>query len=223
MKWLIVAAPCICRSSIHAECYEILLKMLECVAHRTYFVVNIDPCSGTNNESQIETESHLKSLFDRFGVHYEFHKPRTACFFTATKRILSRVNDLFEVYPMSDILWFEDDKKITKDIKIEHDLSRTDDYVKHFWRASAHCPTFHPTLWSARAAQNYLIPSILSETASADPELLMMHYWRKHYKHEIPLTHYNSFSTDIGREWQSKNGIKKWIREDMVNRTVTYI
>jgi len=223
MKWLLIASPCICRSSIHTECFEALLKMLLHVAHQTYFIVNIDPCSGKNNESQIETESNLKLLFDRYKVHYEIHKSNTPCFFTATKTILTRVNDLFDTYPMSDVLWFEDDKKLLKDIRIENDLNRTDDYVKHFWQASAGCPTFHPTLWSSRAAQNYLIPSILYESISADPELLMMSYWREHYKHELSLTHFRCFSTDIGRKWQKENGITKWVREEMVNREVTYI
>lgn len=227
MRKLIVASPCICRREIHDVCFAVLLEYLKPVAENTTFVVNIDPCHGTNNETQEETEANLKRMFDERGVKYEIYRGDAGCFFTATKKILTRVDALLGTPEYSDanVFWFEDDKLIRKDpyFKGYLELPFGQDFVSHFWRKAPGSPSFHPCLWSANMAKKYLIHSIVNETATYDPELLMMTHWKKHYKGEAPLRHYITFSKDIGREWAARNNIKKWVREAMRNKPVTYI
>lgn len=222
MRRLFVAAPCICRSDVHNVCYPILLSMMKDIASHVHFVVNIDPCSGKNNETQVDTEANLVRLFNDAGVGYEIHMGQKGCFFTATKKILSRIDTLMTEQPESAVLWFEDDKKLHKDPRFKGYLERTDEYVIHLWRAAPKSPSFHPCLWSPHTAKKYLIDSIVKETVPYDPELLMMHHWKRYFKGEVTLTHYN-FSCDVGRQWQAENGLKKWVREHTKNVPVTYV
>ena len=223
MRRLFIASPCICRSEIHNICFDRLLEYLKPVAHVTTFIVNIDPCSGKNNETQEETEQNLQNMFKKYNVMYEIYKGKSGCFFSATKRILSRIHDIMQMDKTASVLWFEDDKLLTKDPIFKGYLEGKKEYVIHFWRKAAKCPTFHPCLWSGEMARNYLIKSITNEIESYDPELLMMNYWRKNFKNEIEVVHFISFSKDIGREWQKNNNIKKWVREDTKRKSVTYV
>jgi len=222
---LIVVSPCICRKDIHNETFPILLKMLSrdpLVLQNTTFLVNIDPCSGLNNETQEETEENFIHMFKRHNVRYEITKGERGCFFTATKTLLQRAKELIDDNPFSALLYFEDDKQLTKDAIFEGYMKDTKDYVIHLWRKAARCPTFHPCLWSANMANKYLIHSIITEKTPYDPELIMMNYFRKHFNGECRLVHY-FFSQDIGRKWQQENNIKKWVREDTLNKNVTYV
>lgn len=223
---LIVVSPCICRKDVHNETFPILLKMLSrdpLVLQNTRFLINIDPCSGLNGETQEQTEQNFIDMFKLYNVsRYEITKGERGCFFFATKTLLQRAKELIDTNPFSSVLWFEDDKKLHKDPIFEGYLKDTEEYVIHLWRKAPGCPSFHPCLWSANIAKKYLIHSIINETTPYDPELLMMNDWRKHFKGECRLVHY-FFSTDIGRDWQKKNKIKKWVRENTLNKNVTYV
>lgn len=223
---LIVVSPCICRKDIHNKTFPILLKMLSRdpqVLEKTTFLINIDPCSGLNNETQHETEENFIDMFKNHNVQrFEITKGEKGCFFTAAKRLLQRAQELIDTNPFSAILYFEDDKLMTKDPIFEGYMKDTEDYVIHLWRKAPGCPSFHPCLWSANIAKKYLIPSIINQTTPYDPELLMMNFWRKNFKDECRLIHY-FFSTDVGREWQKENNIKKWVRENTLNKNVTYV
>lgn len=227
MRKLIVASACICRKEIHDTCFKALLEYLKPVAERTTFVVNIDPCHGTNGETQADTKDNLKKMFDESGVKYEIHEGARGCFFSASKKILTRVDAMLvePEYSDANVLWFEDDKLLHKDpgFKGYLDLPFGQDFVSHFWRKAPGSPSFHPCLWSANMAKKYLIHSILREDVAYDPELLMMNYWKKHFEGEAPLRHYVTFSTDVGRDWAKRNNIKKWVREDTRDKSVTYI
>ena len=223
---LIVVSPCICRKDIHNETFPILIKMISRDPHvleKTTFLINIDPPSGLNNETQDETEQNFIDMFKQHNVQrFEITKGEKGCFFTASKRLLQRANELIDANSFSTLLWFEDDKKLHKDPIFEGYMKDTEDYVIHLWKRAPGCPSFHPCLWSASIAKKYLIPSIINQTTPYDPELLMMRFWRKNFKGECRLIHY-FFSTDVGREWQHQNNIKKWVRENTLNKDVTYV
>jgi hypothetical protein len=225
---LIVVSPCICRSEIHNQTFPILLDMMKRDSHvleNAHFLINIDPCSGTNGETQECTEKNFEDMFSRYDVstnQYDIMKGTVGCFFTATKTLLQRADRMIDADPHTAVLWFEDDKKLFKDPIFEGYMKDPNDYVIHLWRKAPQGPSFHPCLWSANMAKKYLITSITRETTPYDPELLMMSYWRRHFNGECRVIHYN-FSVDIGREWQKKNGIKKWVREHMMNKKVTYV
>ena len=77
-------------------------------------------------------------------------------------------------------------------------------------------------MWGYHAAHKYLFPAFKSHQTQ-DPELAMMGYWRKHFANDMEVHYYKQCTTDVGRHWQDKNSIKKWVREDMVNKSaVTY-
>ena len=224
-RQLIVVSPCICRSDIHNVTFPILLDMLsrdQRVIQNTQFLVNIDPCSGLNEETQDQTERNFIELFQRYNTRFEITKGVKGCFFNATKTLLQRADQLIDANPHSAVLWFEDDKKIYKDPIFEGYMKETEEYVIHLWKKAPQGPSFHPCLWSANMAKKYLIHSIINKTTPYDPELLMMNDWRRRFRGECKILHYY-FSEDIGREWQKKNGIKKWVREDTLNKDVTYV
>ena len=214
------------RREVHDECFAVLLNYLKPVAERTTFVVNIDPCHGTNGETQEETEENLVKMFDAHGVRHEIHKGERGCFFTAAKKILSRVRDMLDTeYDDANVFWFEDDKLLLKDpvFKGYLELPRGHDFVSHFWRKAPGSPSFHPCLWSANMAKKYLIHSVVSEEVPYDPELLMMNHWKTNYRGEAPLRHYITFSTDIGRKWAKRNNIRKWTREHAKQKCHLYL
>tara|TARA_Y100000389_G_C17470494_1_gene530085 strand:- start:2654 stop:3337 length:684 start_codon:yes stop_codon:yes gene_type:complete len=223
---LIVVSPCICRSEIHIETFPILLDMLsrdKQVIQNTRFLINIDPCSGTNGETQEQTEQNFIDMFKRYDFKkYEITKGDKGCFFTAAKTLLQRTEQLIDTNSHSAVLWFEDDKRLRKDPVFEGYMKETEDYVIHLWKKAPQAPSFHPCLWSANMAKKYLIQSITTQTTPYDPELLMMNDWRKRFHDDCRFVHY-FFSDDIGREWQKKNGIKKWVRENTLNKSVTYV
>lgn len=222
---LIVVSPCICRRDIHSETFPILLNMLSrdpLVIQHTTFLVNIDPCSGTDGETQEQTEENFINMFQQYNVKFEITKGTKGCFFTAAKTLLQRTEQLIDANPHSAVLWFEDDKKMRKDPIFEGYMKDPEEYVIHLWKKAPQAPSFHPCLWSANMAKKYLIHSITKETIPYDPELLMMNDWKRRFEGECRLVHY-FFSDDIGREWQKKNGIKKWVRENTLNKNVTYV
>jgi hypothetical protein len=189
-----------------------------------HFIINIDPCTGNSGETQLETSNNLKVLFDKYKMSFEIHLGDKGCFFTASKTILNRTKTIINEKgeKNSAVLWFEDDKRFNRYPDFKKYLEQSDEYVEHFWRGSAGCPTFHPCLWSGHMALQYLIPSVVNEEISYDPELLMMTYWRKNFKKDIKLHHHLGCSVDIGRQWQKQNNIKKWIRQNVKNKAVTY-
>ena len=223
---LIVVSPCICRSEIHNETFPILLDMLSrepLVLENTRFLINIDPCSGTNGETQEQTEENFIDMFKRYNVvRYEITKGTRGCFFTAAKTLLERADQIIDENPFSAVLWFEDDKKMRKDPIFEGYMKDPDEYIIHLWKRAPQAPSFHPCLWSAKMAKKYLINSIIRETTPYDPELLMMNDWKRRFGGECKFVHY-FFSDDIGRDWQKRNGIKKWVRENTLNKNVTYV
>ena len=93
---LIIVSPCICRKDIHNKTFPILLEMLARdpqVLEKTTFLINIDPCSGLNNETQKETEENFIDIFKNHNVQrFEITNTKKGCFFTAAKRLLQRAN-----------------------------------------------------------------------------------------------------------------------------------
>lgn len=218
MKSLIVTSTCICRPTIHRRCFTALLGYLKnCKAH---FVVNIDPVSGTvEKATQLQTKEHLEGLITGAGHTCEFYMPERPCFYRATQRVLQRAEELLD--DTKAVLWFEDDKMFRTSPHIDSFLSREDcsDTVHHFWKRSAQCPTFHPCMWGYKPALKYLFPPFRTDAAQ-DPELALMGYWRKHFENEFAVHYYRQCTVDIGRQWQVENSIKKWVKEDMVNKDV---
>ena len=223
MKSLFVASTCICRPSIHNYCFGRLLEFLtDCP--NVHFIFNIDNVSGLDRCSQEDTMNNLKNLVESHSKTCEFFLPETPCFFSATKRVLFRAKELMGDNQQTGLLWFEDDKYFKKDPNLVRVLSEPQtDTVHHFWKKSAQQPTFHPCYWGWRAATAYFFPAFDRE-AQGDPELIMMKYWKDNYKEgDLCVSYYITHSTDVGREWQSKNNIKKWVREKMNNVAVTYV
>lgn len=218
MNTIVVLSACICRPTVHERCFGRLLELLKGCAVR--FVVNIDPVSGADGCSQEDTRNALNALICSYGHPAEFFEPKSSCFFEATRRLLKRGEDILD--ETSCILWFEDDKFFRRDPRfvniMKHNCAND---VHHFWKKSAGCPTFHPCLWGYTAAKRYLFPAFYS-AARWDPELTMMAYWKKHYKGELNVHYYKTFTEDVGRIWQAANGLTKWVRERAGTSCVTY-
>lgn len=219
---LYILTTSICRPELHNECIFSFSKDLLSQGIKARWMINIDPALGDPNE----TYENFKKI--THNIDHSISQPDKPCFFTAANGLINQCyNEISKLNEGGYVFWLEDDKKYDISFNIQELIDSDYDYIgfhpNHLFEFS-----FHPSMWSKQFFLDHVYqPYVLNNGKKQDPEQLLIDYHKNKRKENkdhfkgVNRIHFNGVFDHVGREWNDKNNVKKW-NKNQTGESISY-